>query len=376
MNDRPLFFLVAAAVLSAAALSAGAAETPRTTAPPAAPQPAAPPAPAPIELPLPSFTDPRQRSIDVLVEASMGDAPALRSNALEAIQVMPDRALPLTQKGLVDPNPAVRFAAVVTAGKMKFNSLATSIEPLLKDPNPSVQAAAIFALHTMGSKIDITPLATMLSAKDPGLRSNVALLLGMMGDASAVPMLKDAALATMPRVSASQAAVVRIQIAEAIAKLGDDSSLDALRAGAYSQFDEVRVLAVNAMGEVGDKRMAPAIDKLLGPASAKPTSIQQPVELQLAAAGALARLGSPRGVHLVITHSASDLPVIRAQAAWVLGWFEDEASFQQLVKLLGDPVANVRVSAAASIIRRRPTATAPKPAASAAAPANPPAATK
>ena len=317
----------------------------------------------------PDAAEARRHAIDILVSASMGDDAALRSNSLEAMQLLPDRALPIAQKGLVDANPAVRFAAVVTAGQMKFGSLAAAVEPLLKDVNPSVRAAAIYSLHTLGQKIDITPLAGMLTSHDPSLRSNVALLLGLMGDASAAPMLKEAANSPMPRIGGPQAAVVRIQVAEAIAKLGDDSSLDALRAGAYSQFDEVRVLAVTAMGAVGDKRMAPAIERMLGGQGPKPAANEMPVEIKLAAAAALARLGDSKGAPIAIAGASNTAPVVRAQAAWVLGWFKDEATMAQAVRLLNDPTPQVRVAAAASVVRRT---NAPVPGAiGAPVPANP-----
>ncbi|MBI1368908.1 MAG: hypothetical protein GC162_09680 [Planctomycetes bacterium] len=294
-------------------------------------------------LPAKTLREVQNESLDILLSAASDELPLLRANALEAMQIMPDRALPLATKGLADENPAVRYVAVVTAGVLKFKSLAPAIKPLLKDANPSVRAAAIYSLYSLGEEIDLTPLADYLAGRDPAVRANVAQLLGLLGDKSAIPMLKKAANEPMPRAAAPQVAVVRIQIAEAIAKLGDDSVLDALRAGAFSQFDEVRVVSILAMGEVGDRKMEVGMEQFLTNA---------PVELRLAAAGALAKLGNLKGMDTLLDASGHENPVVRGQAAVMLGYFKDERTFAYLRVLMDDPNPLVRVSAAAAVLRR------------------------
>jgi len=294
------------------------------------------------------------RAVRELIELSQGPNPALRSNAIEAMQQLPERALPTTQRGLEDPNPAVRFAAVVSAGQLEFKSLVPAIRPLVRDPNRSVRAAAIYALHRLGEEIDLTPLAGMLRSQDPGLRSNVALLMGLMGDASAIPMLKQAAAAPMPKVSGARAAIVRCQIAEAVVRLGDNSELNTLRASAYSTYGEVRVISINAMGAVGDERMIPALKAFLREADdPREGRAREPVEVRLAAAAALARMDEHAGLSTALRFSRDANPVVRAQAAWGLGWFEGEdRAFARLRALLDDEAPMVRVAAAASVVRQ------------------------
>lgn len=302
----------------------------------------------------------KHKAVQILIDASVGEAAILRANAIEAMQVDPDRALPVTQRGLSDENPGVRFAAVVTAGQLKFRSLAGAIRPLVRDPNPSVRAAAIFALHTFGEDINITPLGDMLASQDPGLRANVAMLLGLMGDPSAIPMLQQAGDKPMPRVGEERVALVRIQIAEAMAKLGDDEALNAVRAGMHSSVGEVQIVAINAVGALGDEKGAAVLQTML---------TNQPIEVQLAAAGALARVARKRNFSetgmggwlrrvedrarpIVLQHVANPDEPIRAQAAWTLGWFNDDQTLEALKTLLADPNPQVRVTAAASIFRR------------------------
>jgi HEAT repeat protein len=301
-----------------------------------------------------------QKATKLLIDASVSQLPILRANAIEAMQVSPTRALPLTQRGLSDRNPGVRFAAVVTAGQLNFDSMESAIRPLVADPNPSVRAAAIFALHKFGDDIDITPLADMLASQDPGLRANVAMLLGLMGDKSAIPMLHQAGDAPMPRVGEDRVALVRIQIAEAIAKLGDDKALNAVRAGVHSSIGEVQIVAINAVGALGDEKGAAVLQTLLE---------NQPIEVQLAAAGAIARVArkknfteqgmgqwmrtvEDRARPIALAQATSPQGPIRAQVAWTLGWFDDAQTLAAAEQLLEDPDWQVRIAAAASVVRR------------------------
>jgi HEAT repeat protein len=260
---------------------------------------------------------------------------------------LPDRALPLAQRGLNDREAVVRYAAVVTAGMLEFKSLSSAIGPLMNDEDESVRGAALYAMHHFGQGVDITPLAGMLVAKSPSVRGNTAMLLGLIGDESAIPMLKQAANAPMPRASAEMAAVIRCQFAEAIVKLGDDSELDTLRGSAYNTIGEVRVVAINALGAVGDRQMIPALQRFL-----QTTQTQEPVEVQLAAAAALARMGKGDGLATAMRLSEHENPVVRSQAAWVMGWFADEATFARLRLMIDDETPVIRIAAAASIIRR------------------------
>ncbi len=306
------------------------------------------------------MTELRDKAIAILVEASRSDNAALRSNAIEAMQMQPERARPLIQRGLDDPNPAVRFAAVVAAGRLGFDAMRPALRPLVHDTHPSVRAAAMYALRKLGERIDVTPLADMLASQDPGLRANVALILGLMGDDSAIPMLRQAGGWPMPKVSEQRVAVVRIQIAEAMARLGDEGALTSLRAGIHSSIGEVRVVAINAIGELGDEKGAAMLQVLLD---------RQPVEVRLAAAGALARVARKqqfehrqvgqwlgelvdRARPIVLEAGRSQTMPHRAQAAWVLGWFDDAATMQRVRELIAAEQGPVRVAAAASALRR------------------------
>ncbi len=277
-----------------------------------------------------------------VLESIRSDSPYLRANAIETAQRLPRRVVPLVQLGLDDSAPVVRFAALATIGKLRLHNLAPAAERLVADPSESVRAASLAALHQCGRVVDLSPLAGMLASSDPGTRGNVAMLLGQMGDTDSVAMLKEMARVPMPRVGAVQAALVRLQVAEALVKLGDESSLNAIRAAVYSPFDEARVVAVSMLGALADRRMEKAIVQLLS----KP-----PIELQLAAAETLARLGKADGRAFVLEACGSEIATVRAQAALALAQFEATKVLEKLVVLLRDPDEQVRLSAAAAIMR-------------------------
>ncbi len=283
----------------------------------------------------------RPKAIEQIIASARSSDPFLRANAIEAAQTLPDRVRPLTQLGLTDQHPAVRFAALMTLGKVKLNDLANAARPLLEDENPSVRAAAIYALRRTGARVDLTPLSAMLASQDPALRGNAAMVVGLLGDPGAIPMLKETAQVPIPRANAAQDAIIRLQVAEAIVTLGDASMLDAIRAGAYSQFDEVRVLAVTLMGQLGDRRFEKAVGTMLE---------NPPVELQLAAAGALARFGHADGLPVIEVAAGSQIDAVRAQAAMTLGLFPISQAAPTLAKLLDDPVEQVRLAAAAAVV--------------------------
>ncbi len=323
-----------------------------------------------------SLDDLREKAVAQVQTAARGDDPFLRANAIEAMQSMPERALPFAQLGLEDEHPAVRFTALVTIGKMRLRELGPAAGRMLDDPDDSVRAAAMFAARRCGEDVDISEMSTMLASFDPSLRSNVVMLLGMMGDQSALPMIQAHAKIPMPshRVDELRQTIVRVQFAEAQVLLGDWDAVSPLRAAVFSQYGEVRVLAVTMLGRLRDTSIGAALVGIV-------RREDQPIELQLAAAEALSHIGKRatikellEGSGFVIQACGSDSPVLRAQAVITAGalerargrvyrqlmpsdppaiWrlFEDTRYIQALSRLLEDPHPQVRLSAAAAVLR-------------------------
>ncbi len=324
----------------------------------------------------PTLLELREDAIRLLQVSARDADPFLRANAIEAMQSVPGRALPLAQIGLDDEHPVVRFTSLVTIGKMRLRELGTAAVRATHDPDPSVRAAAMYAARRCGQEVDISELAQMLAGPNPSVRSNVVMLLGLMGESSALPMIDAQAKVPMPnqRVNKLRRAIVRVQVAEAQVLLGDADAISPLRAAAFSEFDEVRVLAVTMLGRLRD---ASAETALMAIVERK----DQPIELKLAAAEAVSHIGGRAAIKELLQQSSmvrqscsSDNPVLRAQAVITAGalesararvyrellpsdppyiWrlFEDTSLTADMGKLMQDPHPQVRLSAAAAVLR-------------------------
>ena len=326
----------------------------------------------------------QSRAIEQVLAASLSEDPFVRANAIEAMQSQPARALPLVQIGVDDPDTVVRFAALVSIGNLGLESLGQVAVDHIDDPSAPVRAAAMYAARSCGQDVDISPMATMLQSQYPQLRSNAAMLLGMMGDASAVPMLRAAAELPMLRANPVQKLLTNLQIAEAIARLGNHDALGIIRAGAYSKSLEVRIMAVAILGNLFDQSMEGALRQMLG---------DDTIEVQLAAATSLARLGSTEVLPFLLEGSRCDekdvqsrarrylklassnkvddagdttgiqllldtpqeqrrfAAAVRAQAAFGLGLIDDPAAAARLETMLDDPQPNVRLAASAAMLQ-------------------------
>jgi len=296
------------------------------------------PAPAPPKSAPELLADAQDPAIRAILEAARAESAQLRATALEAVQPLPRRALPLAQAALEDENPGVRFAALLTTGQLRLEALGRSAARLVGDPDPSVRAAAIYAAHRTGQDVNQNELPRLLQSDQVGVRANAVMVTGMMGDKSAVPMLREFARTPVRRASAVRQALLRLQFAEALVKLGEDGELEPIRAGMFSQEYEVRVLAVGMLGELGDHSMAHAMKDMLD---------NEPVELRLAAARSLALLGDNRGGPAAIAASKLTAADVAAQAAAFVRDHPKSEYAPIYQALLGEPEQQARVAALA-----------------------------
>ncbi len=329
--------------------------------------------------PVPSLLELRESAIRIIQAAARDEDPFLRANAIEAMQRVPSRALPLAQIGLDDEHPVVRFTSLVTIGKMRLLELGPAAVRSTQDPDPSVRAAAMYAAQRCNQEVDISEMAQMLAGPNPSVRSNVVMLLGLMGDPSALPMIDAMAKIPMPnqRVDKLRQAIVRVQFAEAQFMLGDQDAISPLRAAAFSEFDEVRVLAVTMLGRLRDVSAETALMAII-------ERRDQPIELRLAAVEAVSHISGRAAIKQLLEQSGfvnqacgSDNPVLRSQAVITAGaldsartriygellpsdppyiWrlFEDKTLVATMSELMADPHPQVKLSAAAAVLRAQP----------------------
>jgi len=331
------------------------------------------------EQPVPTLLELREGAIQILQASARHEDPFLRANAIEAMQSVPSRALPLAQIGVDDEHPVVRFTSLVTIGKMRLMDLGPAALRRVNDPDPSVRAAAMYAATRCNQEVDISEMASLLGGPDPSVRSNVVMLLGLMGESSALPMIDAMAKIPMPnqRVDKLRQAIVRVQFAEAQFLLGDQDAISPLRAAAFSEYDEVRVLAVTMLGRLRDASAETALMAII-------ERQKQPIELRLASVEAVSHIGGRAAIKQLLEQSGfviqacrSDNPVLRSQAVITAGaldssririyqellpsdppyiWrlFENKTLLATMSELMQDTDSQVRLSAAAAVLRAQP----------------------
>lgn len=325
----------------------------------------------------------KPRANAIVKSAGQSDNPRARLAGLEAAEHAPDLALDLARTGLSDENPAVRFAALVTIGKLKLTDLSDAAMDLIRDENESVRAAALFAAKRCGKDVDLSPLGGMLANGSAGARANAAMLIGQLGDPQAIDMLRDMAAAPMTRVSPAERTWVRLQYAEAMIRLDPDDAkvLGAIRASVFSNLDDVRILSIQILGEVGDQTVLGGLAHII--------KRDNPIQVKVAAAQSLVRMGDDQAATFLIKASAYDeaqlskelkdylknnevagpevqvireliaddtararaAAEVRAQAAVGLGYVDSKAAAKRLSALLEDPDPIARIAAASAILR-------------------------
>jgi HEAT repeat protein len=190
---------------------------------------------------------------------------------------------------------------------------------------------AAMLLGAAGSTRHTHDLITLLADRSPDVRSAAARAIGKAGDAMAVPHLLAALTAVRPLPSGI--------VGMALLDLGTPA-LAALRTALEPGPAPARALAAGLLGHHGDLPSTPALTALLDEADAA-------VEVRLAAAEALGRIGAPQaGASLSrVTVLASD-HTLRRTAAEALGRIGDPAGASALVAGMTAADLDVRTACA------------------------------
>jgi HEAT repeat protein len=290
-------------------------------------------------------------AVSVLTTESRSSMPLVRANAIEMLEPAVEPLRAAVQRGLVDPNPGVRFTAAMALGRQRLCGIADLARPLLDDPSASVRAAAIFALARCGDRVDQSPLADMVLSSNREARANAAMVLGALGNPSAKDLLREAMRRPLPVENPEVVRASELGLSEALVQLGDRRQLETIRAAFFAPASqaELTALASQMAGRLGDRTLVPALAALAmaeGPRQAGP-------ELRLIAAEALGRMDREMVLPgLAIAYAGDDLPQVRMQAAAVLAWDNSPKGQRTLERLLQDPQARVRVAAAGALLRR------------------------
>ncbi|WP_437638118.1 HEAT repeat domain-containing protein [Sorangium sp. So ce854] len=269
-----------------------------------------------------------------------GDVSERRLAATRVVELAPETALQLIQKGMSDPDVEVRLhlaAAAVRfrmprAGDLVIEWLAegdarlrlaacdviraaptdrsvVALGRVLGDPDPHVRLAAAAAMGAAGLPEAVSPLLGHLDDTAPEVRAEVARALGRIGDARAVVPLIGKVQDSIPEV--------RRATARALGELGDARAVSALILALQDVSQDVRVEAVTALGRLRADDATSAIADLVAaspgalgafPGSRPADSGTSSNDVREAALRALGRIGSEAAVRVLLAALAKDDP--------------------------------------------------------------------
>jgi HEAT repeat protein len=305
--------------------------------PPVSKMPAPPPElPAPPR-PMAVKLDPdlRARALAVLNAECNESNAFLRSNAIEAIaDVSPDTAQDQILKGLSDPEPAVRFTAAISAGKLRLRAAYAPLAAMLGDSDVRVQAAVRYALHRLGNTSHTHDLERFAADFDSKIRACTAQVLGLLAEPSGVKILLV--------LSHDRVAAVRLQAAEALWLLGNEQGLKDLVADTISGYPDDQIIALTAIAEPRDQRVLQ---------HARGQLMSDYPEVCLAAARAVGMLGSDEGWTVAVKGVASPDPRQRTLGALAMGAIGRSDQQSRLAPLLNDSNPEVRIAGATAILQ-------------------------
>ncbi|WP_438019095.1 HEAT repeat domain-containing protein [Sorangium sp. So ce315] len=269
-----------------------------------------------------------------------GDVSERRLAATRVVELAPETALQLIQKGMSDPDVEVRLhlaAAAVRfrmprAGDLVIEWLAegdvrlrlaacdviraaptdrsvVALGRVLGDPDPHVRLAAAAAMGAAGLPEAVSPLLGHLDDTAPEVRAEVARALGRIADARAVVPLIGKVQDSIPEV--------RRATARALGELGDARAVSALILALQDASQDVRVEAVTALGRLRSDEATSAIADLVAAspgalgafAGSRPAdSGTSSNDVRDAALRALGRIGSEAAVRVLLAALAKDDP--------------------------------------------------------------------
>ncbi|MFG0242487.1 MAG: HEAT repeat domain-containing protein [Phycisphaerales bacterium JB054] len=295
----------------------------------------------------------RELAIDDLMQLASSEDPQVRANAIEGLILAPGRLEVVLPAALADPNEGVRTVAAMAVGRAEVEGVLSAVEPMVRDSSPYVRAAAIYALRKNGRDINPTPLGAMVTQDpSPRIRSHAAFLLGELGDKGTSSLLREAAKAKVIRATAAETKVLSVQIAEALVKLGDNEQLHTIRAALYPATPEeldATVLAVQVLGSLGDRA---SIGQLQSLGSMRDSvGGRMPLEVRLAVAGTLGRLGVAVDLEEAARALAEGNEPNRIQAAWVFGETAGSGALRALEGAMGEGSERVRVAVASAMLK-------------------------
>jgi HEAT repeat protein len=284
----------------------------------------------------------KPRAKIILEKALKSEHSRLRSPAIEiVVDTGQNDMLPHITRLTTDKIVPVRFNATVALGDMRSLSCEAIVRKGLSDPNVNVRIAAAYSLVKMNQPQFVEQLRAAAKSSDQTVRANAALLLGKTGDPENIELLYQVLQAN------DSIDKVRLQAVESIALLGDERMYRSkLWALLISKFSDDRVIGIRGMGALNTLEAKNAIVTMLQ---------DDVLEVRLAAAEQLARMGDNRGEELIHQYfrenpDLNKLDMATKTAVMAIGPLNSQRLNSYLPKALDSQSPYIQLIAARSVL--------------------------
>ncbi len=261
-----------------------------------------------------------------------------RAAAMALMVLPPKYTAPPLVKLLKDNSPQVRQHAVWSLGFCGDNSVALSIEPLLKDKHTTVRREAVLALKRLDASQSVPALLEALTKEsEQGVKYDIARTLGTLGN-------RGAAIPIINALTKERSWYVKSGCIEALGNIGSDPAMHALAKILITDAGEeaawTRTKAAWGLAAMGSKAV-PLLTNALN---------DREEGTRRRAGWALIKIGTP-AVRALMSSLHEIHKETRERAAQTLGWIGDESAATSLTWALKDKEPSV-VSAAAWALGR------------------------
>ena len=285
----------------------------------------------------------KNRAISIIRAGLADENSYVRRPSIEvAVTTERKELAPIIADLLTDDKLAVRYAAALALGDMKYTAGTMRLKRLLRDADPAAQMSAAYALTKLGNRQYSDMLRKAALSEDQTIRAKAVVLLGWLGDKRHLELL-DQVLS-----NEDSSDTVKIQIAEAMANLGDRKILRTkLWPLLISKYGEDKLIGIGAMAALGTMEAKNAILTML---------LDDILVVRLFAAGQLGRLGDTSGQEIVLEYlnssqfDMSEWSVANETAVTAIGRIGTEPLKKFLPKLLNSRNKLIQLSAAQSVL--------------------------
>lgn len=242
----------------------------------------------------------KPRAVEIVRTGLLDKNGIIRTNSIEVVsEAGLEELMPVVAKLITDDLTAVRFAAAVSIGDMRYSAAENSLMLLLHNENENLRIAGAYGLVKLGKRRYADIVRKSLKSKNQQVRANAVWLLGKMGYKKDVKLLYDIL------GDANSGFSTKAQAEEAIARIGDANIYPRLWELLISKFADDRVMGIRAMGLLGTKDAQDSLVKML---------YDDVLEVRLCAAEELGRLGDKTGEPVVLDYFTLKKPNLHEES--------------------------------------------------------------